>query len=270
MSLLKRLNNDEALAPFVAQFVPIKIDTGSKEYSVWSRLHKKEGRGIPIVYIVRADGQTMYAKSGGLKTPQLAELLGTCLDNCGRIFSKREVDLMLNVDQSVTRLREAGETVKAIRKLSEIKRLGLTANMQTFAKPVTSLVKHVTELTEQGQKDLAKVQELLADDASEQKQIDALTAIAEAKSTYSKLPTLKSEFTKINRQLTRDKDLRALSKDLKTIKRYQSAKSKSAIERGITALNKIVESRKEGVVADRARELLEKLGGNIENSPTQR
>ena len=259
MSLLKRLNNEEALAPFVAQFVPIKIDTGSKEYGIWSRLHKKQGSGIPIVYIVRADGQTMYAKSGSLNTEELAQLLGTCLENSGRIFSKREVDLMLTVDEAVVQLREQGETVKAIRKLSELKKLGINANTATYAKPVSALVTHVEELTELGRKDLAKVRELLTDDATEQQQIDALTAFAEARSTFSKLPTLKSDFTKINRQLTRDKELRALSKDLKTIKRYQSAKSKSAIERGIAALTKIVEARKEGALADQAKELLAKL-----------
>ena len=62
MALLKRLETDESLAAFAGQFVPLKlVTTGqNEEWSSWSQKYPHEGRTIPVLFVVRADGKKIY------------------------------------------------------------------------------------------------------------------------------------------------------------------------------------------------------------------
>ena len=76
---MKRLTTESSLKPLVAQFVPIKIDVASDDYKIWRRDHKPEKGAIPQMYIIRADGEELYNKVGGLPADQLQQVLSSAL-----------------------------------------------------------------------------------------------------------------------------------------------------------------------------------------------
>jgi len=47
----------------VVQFVPLKVETAGEPWQKWATKYKPEGKGIPIIYVIRSDGQMMYGKT---------------------------------------------------------------------------------------------------------------------------------------------------------------------------------------------------------------
>lgn len=95
MELLKRLESDQSLAVFVGQFVPLKLVTdGNREWSKWARQYPVEGNGIPRLYVVRADGEQLYARVGSLRGDALPQMLFTTLQRAGRSFNDAETALL--------------------------------------------------------------------------------------------------------------------------------------------------------------------------------
>ena len=84
---MKRFREDLQLAPIVAQFVPFHLDTRKQEWQAWARKHPHDGNGIPIVYVVRADGETLYAKTGAPQGDDLPRLLVAQLTRSGKAIT---------------------------------------------------------------------------------------------------------------------------------------------------------------------------------------
>ncbi len=57
MALLERLQRDQSLARYAGWFIPLKIETNGSEWGKWVSRYQHEGNSIPIVFVVRADGQ---------------------------------------------------------------------------------------------------------------------------------------------------------------------------------------------------------------------
>jgi hypothetical protein len=55
-ALLQRLSTDTTIAPLVTQFVPLKVDTDGDGWGEWATKYRHEGNGIPILFVIRADG----------------------------------------------------------------------------------------------------------------------------------------------------------------------------------------------------------------------
>ena len=84
---MKRFREDLQLAPIVAQFVPFHLDTRKQEWQAWARKHPHDGNGIPIVYVVRSDGETLYAKTGAPQGDDLPRLLVAQLTRSGKAIT---------------------------------------------------------------------------------------------------------------------------------------------------------------------------------------
>ena len=60
MALLERLKTDVSLARYSGWFVPLKIDIKGEQWGPWATKYKYEGRGIPILFVVRSDGEQLF------------------------------------------------------------------------------------------------------------------------------------------------------------------------------------------------------------------
>ncbi len=78
----------------MAQFVPVKLDVASKEYAQWRQDHPSEGNTIPKLFVVRADGETLYGRSGSLNGSELPNMLTRALQNSGRILNSKEATML--------------------------------------------------------------------------------------------------------------------------------------------------------------------------------
>lgn len=266
MELLRRLNTDENLTPYQGQVVPVKLDVSTDEYKEFRRQHKPEGNTIPRVFVVRADGETMFAKSTSLKGDLLFELLDATIQNSGRILTSKEVDRIVEVHSSMKELHEKGKVAEAIKLLKKIRKVGQPWELNSYATSAVSFVSFVNELTDEGRGKLEPVVESLGDtESDEESLLAAMTVYLSMKERYGDLQTLKNDFNAIRKSISKDKNQKELLSGLKVIEKAQSLKSANAINRSIEKLEKIVVDRAEGALVVRAKRQIDKLKKRLQN-----
>ncbi len=164
-----------------AQFVPVKIDTGgSEDWKKWSAKYKHDGSGIPIVYVVRADGKQLYGKSG---TPDpLKEFLALALRQAGAILSDRQLRKMAQSVAQAKIFTEQGEIPRAV---SIVNR---SAGSGSFAETALALDQLANELIEEGE---TRFDEAVKKVESRDSAFEGALALVEVRRLYGKLPGLK-------------------------------------------------------------------------------
>lgn len=87
--MAKQLETDESVAPAAANYVILKIDTGSRLWREWREKYDIDGDGVPQVVILRADGKQIYGKTGA--PADLKAFLEQNLPDAGTILSSAEL-----------------------------------------------------------------------------------------------------------------------------------------------------------------------------------
>lgn len=200
---MDRLNTDRSIAPLVAQFVPLKIETDGESWGPWARKYSHEGSGIPIIFVVRADGEKMYGKSGSLGD-QLPQFLATQLLSAGRILNPAQLAQVQSAVDDAKKSLDAGDTFTAVKRLDSLKKLGPTGKLGSFAAPAIAADQLVAQLMEEGKAALAAAKETLA---GNDKLAGAL-AILSANRIYGTLPELKKDLGAAERELRKDGSLK--------------------------------------------------------------
>ena len=117
---MKTLTTEAKLKPYVAQFVPLKLDVKSKDYRTWRQSHKPPKNAIPQVYIVRADGEELYNNVGGMKADKLQPLLKNVLSQAGVILSESQAKQVQTAFEKSSKEIESGEFQDAIKTMAKI------------------------------------------------------------------------------------------------------------------------------------------------------
>lgn len=204
----------------MSQFVPLKVETNGEAWQKWARQYKREGTGIPIIYIVRADDQQLYGKSGGKSGAALAVFMQQQLQQAGRIYSDAQIAQLNKAVEEAKKALAEGHTFAAIKKLSSLKKLGTPGSLGSYAEAAIAADSLVKTLTDQGKAELATAQEALAAD---EPSFDDALAMAEVQRTYSLLPGVKTEISKALREIKKNKKTRDMFKQAESIHRAASA-----------------------------------------------
>lgn len=245
----------------VAQFVPIKLDVASDEFRDWERAHPSEGRSIPIIYIVRADGETLYAKSGSLGGDALPELLVQVLESSGRVLNESEVNKIADVTAEFKEQKTADNIPGAIKALNKLKRIGNPGEIPSYAASAVELNQLVVELAETYHAELVKLDEMLKGDV-EQDKLLSMMKFLELRRKLTGFKLLKEDFAAFQKQMSRGKELRQLSREAKIIDAAIIAKSPSSQTRTRTKLRELIDSTEIPSVKEYATETLKKIEGS--------
>ncbi len=241
---MKRLNTDTEIAPIVAQFVPVKLDVDSPEYREWRSNHKAEGSTIPKLFIVRADGETLYGKSGSLSGNALPRMLTSALRHSGSILTPRDATTIMETTARFQELKDAGDISRAIKALSKVKRLGVPGKIKSYATSATQLNDLVNEMSKQVADKLAELQKSLEESsANEEAEIRLSTTMAflRLKNDYGGLQSVKPQILAFQKLLSR-KEHSQLFREARIIDAALSAKTKSSTKRAIEKLGALIES----------------------------
>ena len=240
---MRRLSTDKTLAPYAAQFVPVKLDIGSPAYRAWRKDLEMTGKSktYPFVFIVRSDGETIYGNGGLTAQTKLIPLMETALQTSGRILNAREVETLSSSAERFSNLSGSGDVVGAIKAINRAGRIGTPGEIPSFAQSAVEVNKLVKEMATEV---MAKLEELEGTIESSQSTelVDAVLASMKLTSDYGDLKIIKPEFAKFRKKLGKNKEISQLVKEAKIINSAVTAQSKSAAKRGMEKLKALIEA----------------------------
>lgn len=241
----------------MVQFVPLKVDTDGANWGQWARKYAPEGNGIPIIYVIRADGQKMYGKSGAMNGDVLPKFMTLTLTQAGRIFNEKEFALLEKTVEAAKKSLDAGDTAAAVKSVAMLGKLGPLGNIGSHAKAAVEADALVKKLTEQGK---AKLEESRQKISAGSPPFEAVVSLVETHRVYLPLPELKSDLTAAMRELNKDAALREASEQAQALERAMALlETPSAKSRATGALKQIVAKWPDAPVAKLAQEQLAKV-----------
>lgn len=246
----------------MAQVVPIKIDTSSSDWQEWAQQHKAEGNGIPIVYVVRADGETLYAKSGTLTNEQLIQLMAAARNDAGMVLNEKDAQTLVEVTRRFTDFKDAGDLKSAIKTLRKAKRyLNKAGLVNSYAQVALSLNQEIRGLNENAIKSINRVSQSLTEAAgkTEAEQIRILQKFMGVRDQYADLKSVKSSLSRIQSSIRTDKQLNPLYESIKLLDMAAGAKSASQKLRYQEKLVNLIESNPSPIINAQAESILKTI-----------
>ncbi|MBN2474295.1 MAG: hypothetical protein JXB62_06790 [Pirellulales bacterium] len=250
------MNTDRSIRPLVAQFVPLKVETKGDQWARWASKYPPQGNGIPILYIIRADGQQMYGQSGPVPDGELSPFLLRHLSQAGRVLTDQESAALGEAVEAAQKAMEQGDAFAAVRSVNTVKKIGPLGNLGSFAKAAVEADQLVQELTEQGKTRIEQARQKLAGDD----QFQGVLQLVEAKRVYASLPELTRDLTTAIRDLSKDATLRELLLPAEALDRAEACFALPAgKKRGIASLQQVAARYADTPAAKLARQRLEEL-----------
>jgi hypothetical protein len=201
--LLDRLENDRSLAGFAGQFVPLKIVTdGNPQWGKWSRLYPMDGGGIPRLYVVRADGEKLYAAVGSLPGDQLPQMLLATLKQSGRAFNAAEALLLEKAVRDAEAALQKDDLLAASLALASSAELGAPDELRSYATTAIRAGQLYEELQSKIDSQVTQMQGRLSG-SGEEDPLDAILSLCEAEACYELFPKLKAKAGTVTRDLNK-------------------------------------------------------------------
>ena len=241
----------------MVQFVPLKVETSGEPWQKWASKYRPEGNGIPIIYVIRADGTMLYGKAGSMDGPALRQFMMQYLAQSGRLLTDAETTLLTEALDKAKKAQSENDTAGAIEAIGAAKKVGPLGKLGSYAKVAVEADAFATKLEADGKARIAEAQaKLSGGDASLE---DAL-ALVEARRMYGAFPDLKTELIGVFRELKKGETGR---RDIEQAESLDRAKGYLGLpggqSRAVSALQRIVTRYPESAVAELAKAELEKL-----------
>ena len=254
---MERLNTDRSIGSLVAQFVPLKIETDGDQWGAWARKYSHEGNGIPIIYVVRADGEKMYGKSGSLGD-QLPQFLSAQLASAGRILTPVQLSQVQTAVNDAQKSLEAQDPLAAVKRLDSLKKIAPPGKLGSYAAAAMAADQLAEKLVADGKAALASAQEKLAGDD----QFGGALGIISANRIYSTLPDLKKDLGAAERELRKDGSLKEIVAQAEAVDKAQAlASTKNGKKAAADALAKVAARFPNTKAAEAAQAKIAELDG---------
>ena len=255
--MLERLNSEKQLSNYAGWFIPLKIETAGKEWGQWNKKYSHDGSGIPIVFVIRADGEKLYGKSGSLPGNQLYQLLDSSLNNAGLQLSEKQ---LMSVEQVVGKAEssiEAGEPLMAVKELMRLSKIGVPGQIASHADIVGDANDIANELIKEATTILEGAETKIADKAT---CFEGLNLATECGETYGRLPVINKQMKTMRSAWNRDNEIKGMLKQVKQYRKLVKQTSKGKLNKKLVAIRDFHGKHKSDEnMADRAMELLDKV-----------
>lgn len=245
--------------------MPVKLDINSEEFRKWSRDLKKtgEGSGVPHVYVVRSDGETLYGQGGGISSANLKKLLAASLETSGRILNEKEVDLLYKAAEKFESLQESGDIAGSVKAINKISKLGMPGQIPSYAEAASKVNELVGTAATEATSTLEELSETVESGETAQ-QLEAILTSLQLGSDYGSLKILKPELAKFRKELSKNKEVKQLVKEAKVISSAASASSSSARKKAQQKLQSLIDATEIDAVKSSAEQVLEEVKKSLE------
>jgi len=249
------------------QFVPLKVTTAGAEWGKWSRQYPPNGRGIPFLYVIRADGKMLFGDSGRKSGAELGQFMYQHLSQAGRVFNDQEVSLLSSVVKSAKQSLDEGNSDAAVREISSLSKLGTLGNLASFSSLATEADTMANQLLEQAEAELDEALSKLNDPETA---FDGALDIARAREFYGSFPAinerLRVETRKSRGDAAQKLALQQADAVVRALARLNSKKNKGR-ELAVRDLTKVVEKYPDSSAARFAAGKIEEITGESPATP---
>ena len=219
------------------------------------------GNTIPKIFVVRADGEAMFAKSTSLPGETMHQVLDTCARHSGTILGPADIQLLNEVYEKVQIRQSRGDINGVVSMLGKVKRIGEPGAIGSFAESALKLDKVVAELVEGGLQKLETIKTFVSNESPEDEKValgnlQYLIALGEQ---YASIPTLRQEVKAIEKLFKKDKDWGRLFKGVQLVEASYRAKTEGAIASTAKKLQDYIDENQTGVAVERAQRALDLL-----------
>ncbi|MHB1036699.1 MAG: tetratricopeptide repeat protein [Pirellulales bacterium] len=246
----KRLYTDRRLSPLLAQFVPLDLKTNSPDWQAWARRYKCEGLGIPMVYVVRADGTQLYGRSGSLPDEALPLLLIEQIRQSGKAATPKQLALWSKAAEAARQYVDQGQIAKAVVRIVPFLGTGC------YAAPAVALEKMAGQLGDEGRAKLARAEEKLA---ATESAFEGAAVLMEVNRQYAKLPPLKKPLTQTLAKYRKDPKTRELLKHAELFDRAKFYEENEQPKQAAAAYQLVISRYPDTAAAEMARAKLKEL-----------
>jgi hypothetical protein len=219
--------------------VPLKVDTDGDDWQTWDRKYPSEGNTIPILFVIRADGQMLYGKSGSKQGDELPRFLAQQLLTAGTIFSDQQLQTIRAAVGESNKAIADGDMFAAVKRMESLRKLGTPGKLGSYASIALEADALYARLVEEGKTALASAQGRLKEDDN----FEGVLAIVSANRIYGSLPDLRKDLTTAERELAKNSELKDALKQAEALDRALAlAAQKGATLRksGIAALGQVI------------------------------
>lgn len=203
--LIEKLGTDRKLLQWSAAFVPLKLDSDSAYWQPWLQKYRPEGKTLPMIYIIRADGEMLFGKSVDPKEEDaLIALMQQQLAKCGRQLSNEQAQVLTAAVAEAKKARAEADDFTAAKvlisasKSAKIEPLGQLGSYSKLALEADELYKG---LVATGTTRINESKDLLFEGGADA--FFAALNLAEAVRAYSPLPGLRSLIGQTLREVKR-------------------------------------------------------------------
>ena len=258
------MNTDQSIQPLVAQFVPLKVETQGEQWSSWSRKYPPAGRAIPLIYIIRADGEQVFGSSGGIAGPALPALLMQQLARAGTIYSPRQLTQLEDLTQKAQQALDKQDPSAALRILGSARRLGSPGSLGSFARVSRQADALFNKLVEQGHSNFTLAQEKIA---GQETKFEGVLLLFQTEREFGAQPDLKAKLTKAVREVKRDESMKTVVKQVDVFNQAKVfAQSSRTKVRAVSWLQAIIAHFPDSQAAKYARDELDRMQAKAETS----
>ena len=215
----------------MTQFVSFELDTADPSFQAWAQRFPSEGQTIPKVYIIRADGEALYAKSGPLTGAALPQLLSTLRAQAGLALTAKQAQKLTDAVSTAKSSLESGDVAKAVETMAPF------AAVESYAEPA---IEAKTLLTKMNEDAAAKAREAAGKLASETEALDGAIALAQASREYKKLPQAVKAINEAKKKPSKDAKIRELLLQGGLIDKARSLAKRKNLEKAVEAFELIV------------------------------
>ncbi len=199
--MLHELNTNSSIKPLTVQFVPLKVVTEGATWGNWARKYPPQGNGIPLLYVIRADGQMLYGQSGSKSGQELGQFMAEHLRQAGRLFNDRELQFLEATLSAAREHLEKKDKSQAVRKIASLSKLGTVGELQSYSRLALEADELASQFTDEG---LQQIEEAATQLDAPETQFDAALALADAKLVYAAIPAVDKSLKAVYRSAARD------------------------------------------------------------------
>jgi hypothetical protein len=214
-ALLARLQTDRSIAPLVTQFVPLKLETDGDNWQEWASKFRHEGSGIPILYVVRADGTMIYGKSGAKEGNELPLFMAEHLKKSGRIFTDEQLAAIKSAVEESNKALAEGDAWTAVKRINGLSKIGTPGKFGSYATVAQEADSIYAKLVEEGKAALTAAQEKLAGEDK----FEGVLGVLVANRVFGSLAELRKDLVSAEREIGKDQTLKEVHRQAEAVDR---------------------------------------------------